>query len=144
MINRWEIETLLRDEAHLVDGDGGDLGPVARVFLDDYTGWPSFCTIEAPAGSHQAYVALHEATATDGAISVPYARRVIVNAPRAAYDVSLSRAEEDTLFDYYGVPIDGVVPVVAHLGHVLETDGDDQVATQELVEESDPERPRRY
>jgi len=41
------------------------------------------------------------------------------NAPTVTTGQALSLGEEDALFDYYGVPIEGVEPSVAHLGSTL-------------------------
>lgn len=129
MINKQQAEQILADQAYLF-ATGEDRGPVLRIFLDEYTGWPSFCTIEAPRlpgrdVSDEVFVALHEAELVNNQVQVDYPANVIDNAPRVAADGVLSTQREDELFSYYEVPIDGVVPSVAHLGSVLvSTDGD--------------------
>ena len=57
---------------------GDQLGMMRRVFLDDYTGWPSFATINLGTDPSRGRMAI------------------------------LTTQEEDDLFDYYGVPIDGI------------------------------------
>ena len=121
MIDRDEAEALLEAEGHLFLGDGGDAGPVLRVYLDEYSGWPSFATVAAAVPGQESLVALHEAQHREqgDGIQVPYDEDKVSSAPTVDAGQDLSISEEDRLFDYYGVPIDGVTPVVEHLGSVL-------------------------
>ena len=120
MIDRDEAETIVADKLPLGTTSGVRLGSVIRVFLDDYTGWPSFATVDLGKTDRQeVFVALHEAELVDRQVVVPYELDLILNAPRASPDRDLTSQEEDAVFDYYGVPIDGVSPSVAHLGRVL-------------------------
>lgn len=130
MISHDEAEQLLEDQGRLYTRRGADLGPVLRVYLDEYTAWPSFCTIASLLPGLETFVALHEAELAvggGGGIVVPYEADMISQAPQVQEDHDLSIAEEDALFDYYHVPIDGVAPAVEHLGSVLtptERDGE--------------------
>ena len=135
MISRDEAERLVAEEGHVVTASGWDAGPVARVFLDEYTNWPSFLTVAATEPGRERFVALHEAEIQGEDVRVPYPQDKIEGAPQVAVDADLSIEEEDDLFDYYGVPIEGVEPSVAHLGSVLEPDGRDEVS------ERDTDRP---
>lgn len=45
MIDHDGAEQVLQTEGHLYLEDGTDAGPVRRIFLDEYSGWPGFCTI---------------------------------------------------------------------------------------------------
>ncbi len=125
MIDRDEAEQLLEAEGHLFLGSGLDVGrdagPVLRVYLDEYSGWPSFATVAAAVPGQESLVALHEAEVRDegDGIQVPYSEDKVDRAPTVAAEQDLSISEEDALFDYYGVPVDGVSPVVEHLGSVL-------------------------
>lgn len=119
MITRTEAQQLLDGAGGARTEAGDDLGPVVRVFLDEYTDWPSFFTINSAAPARETYIALHEATLDDGDIVVPYTLDRIHNALQVDRDSELSVREEDELFDYYGVPVEGVVPSVAHLGTAL-------------------------
>lgn len=62
---------------------------------------------------------MHEAHLDGGDLIVAYPRDRIVRAPWVSEGADLSIAEEDLLFDYYAVPIDGVLPSVARLGTSL-------------------------
>ena len=135
MISRVEAEGLVEDGADVVALDGEVLGSLVRVFLDEYTGWPSFMTVELnPSNAHETFVALHQAHVKDGKVYVPYDRQRVHNAPLVPTGQDLSTREEDELFDYYGVPIEGVEPSVAHLGATL-------TVTEDGVDEEPANRP---
>lgn len=120
MISRTEAEQVVDRGGSARNRDGEELGRVVRVFLDQYTGWPSFMTVRlGESTSHETFVALHEADLQGGDVVVPYNRQRVHNAPTVSAGQELSLREEDELFDYYGVPIEGVEPSVAHLGSAL-------------------------
>ena len=130
MIDSEQAEHLLDDRGHVFAGDNTDLGPVARVFVDEYTNWPSFVTIASPTPGLETFIALHEAELRADGIWVPYPPAKIEQAPRVDIGQDLSITEENALFDYYDVPIEGVVPSVAHLGAAIEPNGKfDQVSS---------------
>ena len=142
MLTRDEAEELLEQEGHVFDGSGHDVGQVLRVFLDEYTGWPSFGTVESSTVDRETFVALHEAELReqgDGVV-VPYERSRIDAAPTTTIDHDLSISEEDNLFDYYRVPVDGVVPVVEHLGSVLAPVPGTEQEDEPTVDEHDVDR----
>jgi len=120
VITRDEAEQVVEEKGRALTRQGDLLGPVVRVFLDEYTGWPSFMTVQLDERSvHETFVALHEAVADGADVVVPYGRDLVHNAPTVTTGQALSMGEEDELFDYYGVPIEGVEPSVAHLGSTL-------------------------
>ena len=130
MISRDEAETLISGGYLLLDRAGQRVGVFQRVFLDDYTGWPSFATVTLDQNTpSETFVALHEADLGSGTVQVPYDLEFIRAAPQVGDDAALTTQEEDALFDYYGVPIDGVVPSVEHLGSVM-----DATATGDVTE----------
>ena len=120
MIDREQAEQLLDDRRHVLAGDNADLGPVAGVYVDEYTIWPSFITIASAAPSLETFIALHEAESRADGIWVPYPPAKIEQPPQVSIGGQLSIAEEDAQFDYCGVPVEGVVPTVTHLGAALE------------------------
>ena len=122
MITKRQAQQLLDDAGEARTRAGDPLGPVLRIFLDEYTDWPSFFTVSSASPARETYIALHEAEFHDGDLTVPYTLSRIHNAPQVNRDSDLSIREEDELFDYYGVPIEGVEPSVAHLGTALSTD----------------------
>ena len=122
MITKAEAQQLLDDGGAARTEAADRLGPVVRVFLDEYTDWPIFFTIHSASSRRETYVALHEATLVEGDFVVPYTLERVRAAPQVEADQDLSISEEDALFDYYRVPIDGAVPSVAHLVSALGTD----------------------
>ena len=139
MIDRDEAEQIIDQARPMRTEHGDDLGPVLRVFLDEYTGWPSFATINhATVPGRETFVALHEANLGNDTVVVPYSVEKISGAVSVAGTDDLSTAEEDDLFDYYGVPIDGVAPIIEHLGSALvpADDGVAEVATDRSSESS--------
>ena len=135
MITRNGAEQVIEDEGRALTRDGDLLGPVVRVFLDEYTGWPSFMTVQLDERSaHETFVALHEAVTEGPDVVVPYERELVENAPTVTTGQALSLGEEDELFDYYGVPVEGVEPSVAHLGSAL-------VPTEDGVDEEQVDHP---
>jgi len=133
MITRDEAERIVDEEGQAWTQDGDALGPVMRVFLDEYTGWPSFMTVQLDETSaHETFVALHEAAVEGADVLVPYDRDRVHNAPTVSAGQDLSLGEEDELFDYYGVPIEGVQPYVAHLGSAL-VSADDGVNEEQVA-----------
>ncbi len=84
MIDRDEAEQLLEDQGHLFRASGDDAGEVLRVYLDEYRGWPSFCTVASNLPDWETVVALHEAEhrPQGGGVTVPYG--LAAAAPRVA------------------------------------------------------------
>ncbi len=129
MIDRDEAEQVLAEHLSMETTVGNRLGPIRRVFLDDYTGWPSFATIDSAAEpGRESFVALHQADLEEDRVVVPYPLDKITGAPTVDAADSLTTHQEDDLFDYYGVPIDGAVPAVSHLGNALEPQPDGNVS----------------
>ena len=116
MIDHDEAEQVLQVKGRLYLGDGTDAGPVRRIFLDEYSGWPGFCTIGprpslspvSGAAGREVFVALHTAELVEGGLRVPYDATTIDNAPHVLDGQSLTIAEEDALFEYYEMPVDPV------------------------------------
>lgn len=69
--------------------------------------------------AHETFIALHEASVNGADVVVPYDRERVDNVPTVSAGQDLPLGEEDELFDYYGGPIEGVEPSVAHLGSAL-------------------------
>lgn len=133
MITKIQAQRLLDDAGAARTASGDDLGLVLRIFLDEYTDWPSFFTVSSASPERETYIALHDADLVDGDLVVPYTLARIQDAPQVDRDSDLSIAEEDELFDYYEVPIDGVVPSIAHLGTALSTDNHGQVIETDVA-----------
>lgn len=139
MIDRDEAEQLLATQGHLIAGDGTDLGPLLQVYVDEYTGWPTFATISltidrgdnpetspdfVSATCHEAFVALVRAQLHPRGVAVPYAPATIHAAPHHQRGHVLSVAEEDALFDYYRLPTDDAAAPDPSIDTSADTSGD--------------------
>ncbi len=83
--------------------DGGDVGEVAAVFLDDDTKKPEWLALHRGAlGGKQVLVPAAEATVRRGGISVPFSESQIGSAPAVTGD-RVSQETERELASHYGV-----------------------------------------
>ena len=88
--------------------DGGKLGKVRQVFLDDDTGRPELVRVRTGLlGTGEALVPVGEATLDADRLLVPYPKRQVRGAPRVAvYDGHLEKAQERRLYAHYGLAQD--------------------------------------
>lgn len=102
MITQDSIDTIRG--ATVYDNDGDKIGKVGEVYLDDSTGQPAWMTVTTGLfGTAQSFVPLQEASLSGEDVRVPYTKATIKDAPRVDADGHLDVAEEDALYDYYGV-----------------------------------------
>ena len=93
----------LRD-GNVVSTSGDKIGSIGQVYLDDQTGEPTFVTANTGLfGTSQSFVPLQGAEVRDGDVVVGYEKDVVKDAPRIDDDGSLSPAEEEQLYSYYGL-----------------------------------------
>ena len=89
---------------NVVDTTGDKIGGIGQIYLDDQTGEPTFVTANTGLfGTSQSFVPLQGASVRDGDIVVGYDKATVKDAPRIDDDGSLSPAEEDQLYTYYGL-----------------------------------------
>ena len=89
---------------NVVDTTGDKIGSIGQIYLDDQTGEPTFVTANTGLfGTSQSFVPLQGASVRDGDIVVSYDKATVKDAPRIDDDGSLSPAEEDQLYTYYGL-----------------------------------------
>lgn len=90
--------------AEVVDSTGDKVGKVGQVYLTNDTQDPSWVTVNTGLfGTKETFIPLAEANYSDGAITVPYEKSFIKDAPRVDEDGEISREEEDELYRYYGI-----------------------------------------
>lgn len=98
-----------RDLPALYDGDvlsasGEKVGNVGQFYVDDQTGEPTFVTANTGLfGTSSSFVPLRGARADQGNVVVDFDRSTVRDAPRIDDNGSLSPAEEDRLYAYYGM-----------------------------------------
>jgi uncharacterized protein (TIGR02271 family) len=95
--------TAVRD-GNVVSASGEKIGSIGQIYLDDQTGEPSFVTANTGLfGLKQSFVPLQGARVQDGDVVVDYDKETVKDAPRIDDDGSLTPAEEDELYAYYGL-----------------------------------------
>jgi uncharacterized protein (TIGR02271 family) len=95
--------TAVRD-GNVVSASGEKIGSIGQIYLDDQTGEPSFVTANTGLfGLKQSFVPLQGARLQDGDVVVDYDKETVKDAPRIDDDGSLTPAEEDELYAYYGL-----------------------------------------
>lgn len=90
--------------AEVVDQDGGRVGSMGEIYLDNRTGDPAWLTVRTGfLGGRKVFVPLVTAEIRDGQIFVPYSSAKIKGAPDVPADPHLSDNEEQDLYQYYAV-----------------------------------------
>ncbi len=108
----------------VIDNDGDTIGRVSAVFLDVDNGKPEWAAVTTTlVGGHETLVPLANASATTTALTIPYTKDAIKNAPHHDPQAQLTTQEEADLFEHYGVP---------YLGETVTAD------TQQLADSGHP------
>lgn len=92
--------------SRVVDETGDKVGDVARVYLDDDTGNPSWVTVRTGLfGTRETFIPLRGSRQDGDDLFVPYSKRFIKDAPNFDDDggAHLDGSAQDQLFSYYGV-----------------------------------------
>jgi uncharacterized protein (TIGR02271 family) len=104
--------SLTTDQARNIAGAGGNvvttggekIGSIGQIYLDDATGEPSWITVKTGLfGTKESFVPLEGANVSGDDVTVGFDKAKITDAPKVDPDGSLSPAEEDQLYDYYGL-----------------------------------------
>jgi uncharacterized protein (TIGR02271 family) len=99
-IRTWQGRTM-------VDRDGGRIGTIDAIYLDDETGQPEWALVTTGLfGTKSSFVPLAQATQTGEEVGVPYDKQLVKDAPRIDPDQHLSEAEERRLWGHYGLDYD--------------------------------------
>jgi len=90
------------------DSDGGKIGKVTDVYLDDQTSKPEWAAVKTGMfGGHVSLVPLANASFDGEALKVPYDKDQVKNAPHQDPAQELSPKQEAEIFDHYGVAYGG-------------------------------------
>jgi len=90
------------------DSDGGKIGKVTDVYLDDQTSKPEWAAVKTGMfGGHVSLVPLANASFDGDALKVPYDKDQVKNAPHQDPAQELSPQQEAEIFDHYGVAYGG-------------------------------------
>jgi uncharacterized protein (TIGR02271 family) len=99
-IRTWKGRTLL-------DREGGRIGTIDAIYLDDRTGEPEWALVNTGLfGTKSSFVPLAQAFQSDNDVLVPYDKQLVRDAPRVDPDQHLSEAEERQLWRHYGFDYD--------------------------------------
>ena len=96
-VRSWQGRTL-------VDRDGGRIGTIDAIYLDDQTGQPEWALVNTGLfGTKSSFVPLAQANGSGDQVQVPYDKQLVKDAPRVDTDQHLSEAEEEQLWAHYGL-----------------------------------------
>jgi uncharacterized protein (TIGR02271 family) len=102
MISTSNIEDLMG--SNVLGKDGDKVGTVGQVYIDPDDGHATWVSVKTGLfGTSESFVPLDEANYSDGALHISYDKHFVKDAPRVDADGALSEAEEDTLYEYYGL-----------------------------------------
>jgi uncharacterized protein (TIGR02271 family) len=88
----------------VVGPDGEKIGTLDHIYLDRQTGEPTFGAVKTGLfGTNVNLVPLEGATGGSGSVQLPFDKQKIKDAPNIDADAELSEAEEQRLYEYYGV-----------------------------------------
>ncbi|GAA1435076.1 PRC and DUF2382 domain-containing protein [Microlunatus lacustris] len=99
-----QARTLAGSGGNVVSTDGGKIGGIGQIYLDDSTGDPTWVTAKTGLfGTKESFVPLEGARVQGDDVVVGYDKDKVKDAPRVDPDGSLSPEEEDSLYSYYGL-----------------------------------------
>jgi uncharacterized protein (TIGR02271 family) len=92
----------------LVDPEHDKIGKIDQVYLDRETGEPTFVAVKTGLfGTKSSLVPIAAAQAHGEHVQVPYGKDQVKDAPNVDADEELSEAEEQQLYDHYGLGYSG-------------------------------------
>lgn len=104
MVSLQQLQNLMENDGIVVDQDGGKIGRVGQIYLDDQTNEPEWVTTETGLfGTSESFVPLQGAALMGNQLAVTYPKDRIQDAPRIEADSALSPEQEDELYSYYGL-----------------------------------------
>ena len=102
MINEEQARSLVGRD--VLDRDGERIGEIARVFLNDRSGEPTWVTVKTGwFGRSESFVPLNRVHLTGDELRAAYDTATIKDSPRFAGDQPLSPQDEDDLRGHYGL-----------------------------------------
>jgi len=86
----------------VTDQQGGKIGKVGQLYLNDTTGEPEWLTVSTGLfGTRESFVPLRGADYGGGDVVVPVTKDIVKDAPNVDNDGHLEPSEEETLYRYY-------------------------------------------
>lgn len=88
----------------VVGRDGDKIGKIEAVYVDEQTGRPEWVGVKTGLfGTRLNFVPLASASTKDDAVSVPYAKEKVKDAPQVDAEETVSEEEEARLYRHYGL-----------------------------------------
>jgi uncharacterized protein (TIGR02271 family) len=102
MINTGNLQDVIG--ADVVDAQNEKVGKVGQVYVDSTDNQPAWVSVKTGLfGTSETFVPLDAADWDAQVLHVPYDKAMIKDAPRIESDGEISEAEQDTLYEYYGI-----------------------------------------
>ncbi|MGK9269817.1 YsnF/AvaK domain-containing protein [Williamsia muralis] len=99
-----QVSKLSSGGGNVVSASGGKIGSIGQIYLDNQTDEPTWVTVKTGLfGTSESFAPLADATVQGNDIAINYDKDKIKDAPRVDPDGNLSPAEEDRLYEYYGL-----------------------------------------
>ncbi|MBA2496526.1 MAG: PRC-barrel domain-containing protein [Acidimicrobiia bacterium] len=91
-----------------LDRDGDELGKIVDLYLDDATGDPSWLAVRTGLfGRRISFVPIAGSEPDGESLRVSYEKALVKDAPNVDPDGTLEPAEEERLYDHYGIDVAG-------------------------------------
>lgn len=88
----------------IYDVAGDKIGDVEQVYLDDQSGEPEWATVKTGLfGTKETFVPLEGARREGDALHIPHAKELVKGAPRLEAEQHLDLAQEQELYEHYGL-----------------------------------------
>jgi uncharacterized protein (TIGR02271 family) len=99
-VTEWRGQSLL-------DSDGEKIGTIEEIYLDTDTEQPEWALVKTGMfGGKGTFVPLQQANPSGDGVQVPFEKAHVKDAPNIEPDGELSRSEERTLYEHYGLGYD--------------------------------------
>ncbi|MBJ2121387.1 PRC and DUF2382 domain-containing protein [Arthrobacter sp. MSA 4-2] len=104
MITQENLNDLAAGRGNVYTDDGGKLGSIGQLYVDDETGQPSWVSVNTGLfGTSESFVPLQAASVDGNDVRVPYSKDLVKDAPKVEKDGHLSPEEEDRLYRHYSL-----------------------------------------
>ena len=91
----------------LLDSHGEKIGKIDEIYLDTDSGQPEWALVKTGLfGGKGTFVPLQRGNPTGDGVEVPFEKAHVKDAPNIEPDGQLSRSEERTLYEHYGLAYD--------------------------------------
>jgi uncharacterized protein (TIGR02271 family) len=108
MISQNDIQRIQGADVYTTGGE--KIGSGGQVYLDNASGAPEWVSVRTGLfGTKESFVPLQEAAFSGDRLEVPFSKDEIKGAPQVDADGDLTPAEEERLYEYYGLSAGGGV-----------------------------------